>query len=54
MIRGDGVGVEVIEEGLKVLQAIADDNDIEWNFSEFPWSSEYYIKNGQMMPRDKL
>ncbi|MCH7787138.1 MAG: tartrate dehydrogenase, partial [Chloroflexi bacterium] len=54
VIRGDGVGVEVIEEGLKVLQAIAQENDIEWKFSEFPWSSEYYIKNGQMMPSDGL
>ena len=54
VIRGDGVGVEVIEEGLKVLQAIAQENDIEWKFREFPWSSEYYIKNGHMMPSDGL
>ena len=54
VIRGDGIGVEVIEEGIKVLEALSEQFDISWQFEEHPWSSEYYIKNGQMMPSDGL
>lgn len=54
VIRGDGIGVEVIEEGIKVLLAVADMYDIEWHFVEFPWGSDYYFKHGRMMPTDAL
>ena len=54
VIRGDGIGVEVIEEGIKVLEALSEQFVISWQFEEHPWSSEYYIKNGQMMPSDGL
>ena len=54
IIRGDGVGVEVIEEGLKVLTAVANGYDITWKFEEFPWGSDYYFEHGQMMPSDGL
>ena len=54
VIRGDGIGVEVIEEGIKVLLAVAAMYDIEWNFVEFPWGSDYYFKHGRMMPTDAL
>ncbi len=54
VIRGDGIGVEVIEEGLKVLRAIAGEYDIIWHFSEFPWGSNYYLEHDRMMPDDAL
>ena len=54
VIRGDGIGVEVLEEGIKVLEALSDEYDISWRFDEHPWSSEYYIDNGHMMPPDGL
>ncbi len=54
VIRGDGVGVEVIEEGIKVLQAITSEHDFTWSFNEHPWGSDYYFKNGEMMPSDAL
>ena len=54
VIRGDGVGVEVIEEGLKVLTAIANRYDITWKIEEFPWGSDYYFEHGHMMPSDGL
>ena len=54
VIRGDGIGVEVMEEGIKVLKAIADRYDIKWDFVEFPWGSDYYFKHGHMMPADAL
>jgi tartrate dehydrogenase/decarboxylase/D-malate dehydrogenase len=54
VIRGDGIGVDVIEEGLKALQAVAGEFDITWRFTEFPWGSSYYFKHGRMMPSDAL
>jgi tartrate dehydrogenase/decarboxylase/D-malate dehydrogenase len=54
VIRGDGIGVDVIEEGLKALQAAGRRHDIQWKFTEFPWGSDYYMKHGAMMPRDGL
>ena len=52
VIRGDGIGVDVVEEALKVLDAVAPKHGIKWEFTEFPWSSDYYFKHGEMMPSD--
>ncbi len=52
VIRGDGIGIEVVGEALKVLEAAGPKHGIEWTFDEFPWSSDYYRENGQMMPDD--
>ncbi len=52
VIKGDGIGVDVVDEALKVLDALADKHDINWKFVEFPWSSEYYFEHGEMMPSD--
>ncbi len=54
VIRGDGIGVEVIEEGIKVLDAVSVEYDIEWDWVEYPWGSEFYRHNGTVMPTDGL
>ncbi len=54
VIAGDGIGPEVIAEGLKVLRAVAAEHDIGWRFVEYPWGSEYYFEHGEMMPPDAL
>ena len=54
VIRGDGIGIEVVEEGLKVLEAAGEKHGIKWTWTEFPWSSDYYREHGQMMPDDAL
>ena len=54
VIRGDGIGIEVIEEGIKVLDAIAEQYGIQWSYTEYPWGSDYYLKNHVMMPSDGL
>ena len=54
MIRGDGIGVEVVEEGLKVLRAVDDRAALGLEFTEFPWGSDYYLEHGAMMPADAL
>ncbi|MBE6987254.1 MAG: tartrate dehydrogenase [Clostridia bacterium] len=55
VIAGDGIGPEVISEGVKVLQHIASlDENINFEFEHFPWGCEYYLKNGKMMPDDGI
>lgn len=50
-IPGDGIGVEVIAAGLKVLNVLAArDRGFELQVEHFPWSSEYYKKNGYYIP----
>ena len=54
VIRGDGIGIEVVEEGIKVLEAVSENYGFDLSFKEFPWSSRYYMDNGVMMPSDGL
>ncbi|KPH71183.1 tartrate dehydrogenase [Oceanobacillus caeni] len=55
LIPGDGIGPEVVAEGIKVLKAIEEaDKTISFTFKEFPWGCEYYLKNGKMMDDDAL
>ena len=52
VIRGDGIGVEVVEEGLKVLRTVDDRAALGLEFTEFPWGSDYYFEQGSMMGTD--
>ncbi len=54
VIPGDGIGTEVVPEGLKVLQALAPRFDIEFQFEHFDWSCERYLETGAMMPEDGI
>ncbi|MFF0496289.1 tartrate dehydrogenase [Nocardia aobensis] len=47
-IPGDGIGVDVTAEAVKVLDAVLP--GIAW--SEFDWSCEQYLRTGAMMPED--
>ena len=54
-IPGDGIGKEVVPEGQKVLQAIAQqDKNLKFDFQDFDWGGDYYRKHGVMMPEDGL
>ncbi len=54
LIPGDGIGHEVMPEGVKILEKIASKYDLSFNWKELDWSCEYYLKNGRMMPEDGL
>lgn len=55
VIAGDGIGPEVISQGVKVLDAVAKlDGTFEFEFTHFPWGCEYYLREGRMMPEDGL
>ena len=54
VIPGDGIGKEVIPEGLRVLEEVGKKFNISFNWDERDWSCEYYSKTGKMMPDDGL
>ena len=54
VLPGDGIGPEVIEEGLKILRALQPVRGVEFDCTEFNWGSTYYMKHGRMMPTDAL
>jgi tartrate dehydrogenase/decarboxylase / D-malate dehydrogenase len=53
VIPGDGIGKEVMPEGLRVLEAVARKHKFSVDLDRFDFSSwDYYEKHGQMMPDD--
>lgn len=55
VIPGDGVGPEVLTEGVKVLKRVAElDGSFQFEDVWFPWGCEYYLKTGRMMPEDGI
>ena len=54
VIAGDGIGKEVVPEGVRVLEAAGRKFGFEFQWDELPWSCDYYVKHGRMMPEDGL
>jgi tartrate dehydrogenase/decarboxylase / D-malate dehydrogenase len=54
VIAGDGIGKEVVPEGIKVLEAAGRKFGIGFTWDEKPWSCDYYAKHGRMMPEGGL
>src|SRR5262249_45311556 len=54
VIPGDGIGKEVVPEGLKVLEAAAAKFGIGFKFRSFDWNCETYKNTNRMMPADGI
>ena len=54
LIPGDGIGREVVPEGVRVLEALAACYGFAVKFEAFPYGCQYYLKHGVMMPADGL
>ena len=55
VIPGDGVGPEVLTEGMKVLKRVSElDPTFQYEETWFPWGCEYYLKTGRMMPENGI
>ena len=54
LVPGDGVGPEVVEEARKVLDALSQNGAMSFNYTCFPWGSDYYRETGAMMAEDGL
>jgi tartrate dehydrogenase/decarboxylase/D-malate dehydrogenase len=54
VIEGDGIGKEVVAEGIRVLEAAGNHFDFSFSWQHFDWSCERYTKTGRMMPEDGI
>lgn len=53
VIPGDGIGREVVPEGVRVLQTAADRFGFKLQLDEFDFAScDYYLRHGNMLPQD--
>ena len=54
VVPGDGIGNEVVPEGIKVLEAAGKRFGITFDWQEHDWSCERYKLKGAMMPEDGI
>ena len=54
VIAGDGIGKEVVPVGMRVIDAAGKKFGFSLTWDTFPWSCEYYLAEGSMMPDDGL
>src|ERR1700675_220088 len=54
VIPGDGIGKEVLPEGIRVLDAAGRRFGFDFEWTHFDWSCETYAKTGRMMPEDGI
>ena len=53
VIAGDGIGNEVMPEGVRILETVARRFDIDIQLTRFEWANcDYYLQYGKMMPDD--
>jgi tartrate dehydrogenase/decarboxylase/D-malate dehydrogenase len=53
-IGGDGIGPEVVEAGIEVLEALGKTEGFGLQVERFPWSSQFYLEQGHYIPEDGL
>jgi len=54
VIPGDGIGPEVIREGLKVLDAVAKKYNIQFAYETFDWGGDRFLATGEVMPSNAV
>jgi tartrate dehydrogenase/decarboxylase/D-malate dehydrogenase len=54
LIPGDGIGLEVVPEGVRTLEALAARFGFDVAFTSFPYSCNHYREHGVMLPPDGL
>ncbi len=55
LVPGDGIGHDVIAEGVETLNALAEVcGDFQLSTHQFDWSCEHYLRTGRMMPENAL
>jgi len=54
VLPGDGIGKEVVPEGIRVLEAVGSKFGLSYEFTQFDWSCEDYAKTGHLMPENGI
>jgi 3-isopropylmalate dehydrogenase len=50
IVPGDGIGVDVTAEAVKVLRKVCNDREIALSLETFPWGAEHYLATGETVP----
>ena len=50
VVAGDGIGPEVVREGLRVLERIASMEGFEVALTRYPFGAEHYLKSKEIFP----
>jgi len=54
ILPGDGIGVDVTREAVKVLEAVAENNSLDLELQHFDYGAERYLKTGETLPDEAL
>jgi 3-isopropylmalate dehydrogenase len=54
VIPGDGTGPEVVTEGIKILQTVADTFGFRLNFTHYDLGGDHYLATGEILPENIL
>lgn len=54
VVAGDGIGPEVIDEAVKVLDRVRETHGVELELANFDWGAEKYLKEGVTLPEGAL
>jgi tartrate dehydrogenase/decarboxylase/D-malate dehydrogenase len=54
VIEGDGIGPEVTREAIRAIEAAAPCSDAAFQWTAYPWGTDYYLAHGRMAPIDFL
>ncbi len=54
VVPGDGIGKEIVPEGLRVIEAVAKKHNFSIETEEFGWGAGYYLEHNMFLPEDGL
>lgn len=54
VIGGDGIGPEVIAEGIRILEAVSKKHNFKLDFTDFPWGGGHYLSTGEILPPNAI
>jgi 3-isopropylmalate dehydrogenase len=54
VLEGDGIGPEIIREGLKVLKAVEEVSGVTFSTTYYPYGAEHYLATGEVLPDSAL
>ncbi len=54
LLKGDGIGPEIIDVGTRVLDAVANVEGLSLRYTEYPFCSDYYIKHGVIITDEAI
>ena len=54
LMGGDGTGPEVLREGVKVLDVVASKFDLKFNYTDYDFGGERYMRTGETLPESAI